>query len=128
MFNVFHGEKSKNKTNMFRVLLRIPSPSLFCGVGSLNSQGCCYYHLFIKQIVLSILCWRYVGKEEGACYQKFVICLEDHTHVHKTALSHKAGMHWVLNGLHRLITFSHTHRSASPSCLMFSRCGGSFWN
>lgn len=62
---------TKLKDKHVSVLFHIPSPCLFCCVVSLNSQGCCFYHLFSKQIFLSSLCWHYAGKEEAICYQKF---------------------------------------------------------
>lgn len=92
----------KLKTNIFRVLLHVPSPNLFCSVGSLNSQGCSFYYLFIELIFLSRFCPHHVGKEEGACYPKFITCLEDHPCVHTIAIKHRAKMHWGSNGLHRL--------------------------
>ena len=68
---------------MFWVLLYILSPNVFGGIGSLNSQGPYLYYLFIKRIVLRSLCPHSVGKEDGACYQRFVPCLEDHPCVRK---------------------------------------------
>lgn len=123
MFKVFYGEKLK-KIKQICLGSYCTSPHYACSVVlALDSQGRCFYCLFIKQIFLSSLCPHLVGKGEGVCHQKFITCLEDHPRVPKIAVNHRARMPWGLNGLHRLqAVWDLDHFSHPWACLSIIPC------